>query len=69
MARQIDRGLPWDMRLLLTGYLPEYLQDIGALDRDVPIGVLRDRARISDRAMAAPTGSDFSRVVRAASPG
>ena len=69
MARQIDRGLPWDMRLLLTGYLPEYLQDIGALDRDVPIGVLRDRARISDRAMAAPAGSDFSRVVRAAAPG
>ena len=69
MARQIDPGLPWDMRLLLTGYLPEYLQDIGALDRGVPIGVLRDRARISDRAMAAPADSDFSRVVRAASPG
>lgn len=66
MARQIDPGLPWDMRLLLTGYLPEYLQGIGALDRRVPIDVQRERARISERARAAPAGADFSRVVRAA---
>jgi len=64
MARQIDPGLPWDMRLLLTGYLPEYLQGIGALDRRVAIGTLRERARISERARAAPAGADFSRAVR-----
>ena len=65
MARQIDPGLPWDMRLLLTGYLPEYLQGIGTLDRRVPIGTLRERARISERARVAPAGADFSRAVRA----
>lgn len=66
LARQVSPGLPWDMRLLLTGYLPEYLRDIGALDRSVPITTLRRRARISDRARAAPADADFSRVVRAA---
>jgi hypothetical protein len=68
MARQIDPGLPWDMRLLLTGYLPEYLQHVGALDRGVPIGTLRRRARISERARAAPADGDFSRAVREATP-
>lgn len=66
MARQIGPGLPWDVRLLLTGYLPEYLQGIGALDRSVPIETLRRRARIGDRARAAPADADFSRAVRAA---
>jgi len=68
MARQIDPGLPWDMRLLLTGYLPQYLQDIGALDRGVPISTLRRRARISERALAAPADGDFSRAVREVTP-
>ena len=66
MARQMAPRLPWDMRLLLTGYLPEYLQGIGVLDRSVPIGTLRERARISERARVAPIDADFSRVVRAA---
>jgi len=66
MARQIDPGLPWDMRLLLTGYLPQYLHRIGALDRSVPIDALRRRARISERAVATPAGEDFSRAIRQA---
>ena len=68
MARQIDPGLPWDMRLLLTGYLPEYLQRIGALDPDVPTETLRECARISARARAAPPGADFSQVIRTPQP-
>jgi Domain of unknown function (DUF4105) len=65
MARQIDPGLPWDARLLLTGYLPEYLYKVGALDRSVSIDALRRRGRITERARNSASGDDFSRVIRA----
>lgn len=64
MARQIDPGLPWNIRLLLTGYLPEYLYQVGALDRSVPIAELRQRGRITGRARSSKAGDDFSRAIR-----
>ncbi|HZX72705.1 MAG TPA: DUF4105 domain-containing protein [Rhodanobacter sp.] len=64
MARQIDPGLPWDVRLLLTGYLPEYLHRVGALDPEVPVETLRQRGRITERARTALPGQDFSRAIR-----
>lgn len=64
MARQIDAGLPWDVRLLLTGYLPEYLHRVGAVDRSVPVNVLRRRGRITERARASTTDVDFSHAIR-----
>lgn len=64
MARQIDPGLPYDARLLLTGYLPEYLHEIGALDTSVPLDELRRRGRVTDRAKASLPGDDFSKVIR-----
>ncbi|MFC5527240.1 DUF4105 domain-containing protein [Rhodanobacter ginsengisoli] len=68
MARQIDPGLPWDVRLLLTGYLPEYLHEVGALDRSLPLDTLRERGRITLRARGATAQDDFSRVIRAPQP-
>jgi len=64
MARQIDPGLPWDSRLLLTGYLPGYLYQVGALGRDVPLDILRQRGRITERARATQPGDDFSDAIR-----
>ena len=64
MARQIDSGLPWDMRLVLTGYLPEYLYKVGALDRSVSVEQLRQRGRITDRAINTVPGEDFSKAIR-----
>ena len=65
MAKQIEPGLPRDFRLLLTGYLPEYLYKVGALDRSVPVAELRQRGRITDRARSSKPGDDFSRAIRA----
>jgi hypothetical protein len=63
MARQIEPRLPWDARLLLTGYLPGYLHDVGAVDRSVPLDELRRRGRITGRARNAAR-DDFSRAIR-----
>ncbi|KZC39926.1 hypothetical protein RHOFW510R12_18490 [Rhodanobacter sp. FW510-R12] len=65
MARQIEPGLPWDIRLLLTGYLPGYLHEVGAVDRSVPLDELRRRSRITERARNTAAGDDFSRAIRA----
>lgn len=64
MARQIEPGLPQDIRLLLTGYLPGYLYKVGALDRSVSVDELRQRGRITERARNSRTGDDFSRAIR-----
>lgn len=65
MAKQISPGLPHDIRLLLTGYLPGYLQEVGVLDQRVPIEELRQRGRITDRARNTTAGDDFSKAIRA----
>lgn len=43
-------SLPLDPRVLLSGYLPGYLQQIGAIRQDIPLEELVRRARIGDHA-------------------
>jgi predicted esterase len=65
MARQIDPGLPRDIRLLLTGYLPEYLYETGTLDHRIPVEQWRRIGRITDKARTTTAGDDFSKAIRA----
>jgi hypothetical protein len=69
MARQIQPGLPWDIRLLLTGYLPGYLHDVGVVDTSLPLGELRERSRITGRARSTSADDDFSRAIRSGTAG
>lgn len=64
MARRIGRGLRWDPRLLLTGYLADYLYEIGALDRSVSLDELRRRGRVTGRERNGSTEDDYSREIR-----
>jgi len=50
MACELSPGLPWDIRLLLTGYLPGYLYRIGVLDHRLSLAQWRARADITARA-------------------
>ena len=68
MARRIDHGLPMDIRLLLTGYLPEYLMDNGALDNRMSVDDWRRLGRITERARASRPDDDFSAVIRQGVP-
>jgi hypothetical protein len=74
LARRIGQDLPTDWRLLASGYLPEYLRDVGALDSMQPLSLLRTQGDITARAQQwqAPSGlddasasADFSRHIRA----
>jgi hypothetical protein len=64
MAKQIDPGLPYDYRLLLTAYLPSYLYKAGALDRQYPLQVLVEQGDITARARAVKPGENFSKAIR-----
>jgi len=69
MMRKIVGGLPLDHRLLLTGYLPGYVQDVGGLQPGHALDELRSRGRITDRALRAGNSQDFSTRIRLGVPG
>jgi hypothetical protein len=64
MAKQINPGLPYDYRLLLTAYLPGYLYEAGALDQRYPLSVLTAQGDITARARAVGPEGDFSKAIR-----
>jgi hypothetical protein len=68
MARRIDPGLPFDWRLLASGYLDRYLFDIGALAGGQDFEALRRNAHITERARAADKADDFSTRIRTIDP-
>ncbi|HEV7336977.1 MAG TPA: DUF4105 domain-containing protein [Bosea sp. (in: a-proteobacteria)] len=58
-----------DPRVLLSGYLPGYLKDIGAVRQDMPLDELVRLGRISERAKAISLDDpDFSRLIREGVP-
>jgi len=68
MARRIDGALPFDLRLLLTGYLPEYFRATGTLDRRLSVDEWRALGRITQRARATTPEDDFSAAIRVGVP-
>ncbi|HEY0179824.1 MAG TPA: DUF4105 domain-containing protein [Dokdonella sp.] len=68
MMQQIVGRIPFDHRLLLTGYLPEYVYALGALDTRYPLATLRAFGRITERARAADASPTFSTDIRAGIP-
>jgi len=56
--------LPFSWKILLSGYLPEYLYEFHRLDSRIPFSELQQRAHINSRAQAADLASDFSTRIR-----
>jgi hypothetical protein len=57
--------VPYSWKILLSGYLPEYLYERGTIDNRVPFDTLQARAQINSVAKAADQSADFSRRIRA----
>ncbi len=64
MVARIVGRLPLSPRLLLSGYLPEYVHAIGGLDARHTVRELRAFGRITDRARAADQSTAFSAEIR-----
>jgi len=63
-AQQTGARIPLDWRILLNGYLDEYLYEQGRLNRSLPLSELRERSDITARARAAGTSPDFGQQIR-----
>jgi Domain of unknown function (DUF4105) len=69
MMKRIVGYLPMDYRLLLSGYLPEYVYQVGGLDQHYSLSDLRALGRITDRAKKADHSDSFSADIRRGIPG
>jgi hypothetical protein len=68
LVRALTGELPLDWRVLLSGYFPEYVYDLGSLDTSMPFAQLKAQSLINDKAHAADQAPDFSARIRAGLP-
>jgi hypothetical protein len=69
MLKRVVGRLPFSYRLLLSGYMPEYVYGVGGLDRRYPLEELRALGYISDRARKSDQSASFSADIRLGVPG
>lgn len=69
LARLIEPGLPLDWRIVLSGYLPDYLHERGLIGSGRPLDEVKAHARITARARAAEDAEDYSALIRASQKG
>lgn len=68
MMRRIVGHLPLDFRLLLSGYLAEYVHEVGGLDPRYSLEELRRLGRITERARRSDRQATFSADIRQGVP-
>jgi hypothetical protein len=68
MVKHIVGYLPMDYRLLLSGYLPEYVYGVGGLDTRYTLRELRTFGRITERARKSDRSATFSSDIRRGVP-
>jgi hypothetical protein len=68
MMKRIAGGLPMSYRVLLSGYMPEYVYSIGHLDSRYSLAQLRERGHITERAKRADLSATFSEDIRLGVP-
>jgi hypothetical protein len=68
LVRALVGRIPLDWRVLLSGYFPAYVYDLGALDTSLPFHALKTRSLINDKAHAADHDPGFSTRIRAGLP-
>ncbi len=61
-------GGRYSWKVLLSGYVPQYVYELGRLDTRLPFEELRRRSRINEAAQAADRDPDFSSRIRAGLP-
>jgi hypothetical protein len=68
MMRIVGASVPFDWRLIVNGYLPDYAYARGALDTKISLAQLRALSHIDMRANAADHSVDFSQLIRVGVP-
>lgn len=66
LLRALDPALPFDYRILLSGYLPGYIYQNQGFETGLTEAEFRARAAVSALGLAAGDSPDFSAAIRAA---
>jgi hypothetical protein len=61
-----DHSLSW--KILLSGYVPQFLYERQVVDTSLPFDELKNRSRINAAAVAADQAIDFSQRIRVGLP-
>lgn len=64
LAKLIDPEIPADWRILVSGYLIDYLYEQHAVAADIPLDRLKTEAKISTLGRQAGNSDDFSQIIR-----
>lgn len=67
-SRMNSDHLPFSWKLLLSGYVPEYLYEAKRLDTSLPFPELKQHSHINARARQADNAEDFSQQIRKGNP-
>ena len=68
MMRAVTSSIPFDWRIILTGHLPSYLYEHGAVDTRIRLEALRQRADVTSRVDASLSEKEFSSRLRETVP-
>lgn len=68
MMRAVTSSIPFDWRIILTGHLPSYLYEHGAVDTRIPLEELRRQADVTSRVDAGLSEVEFSSRLREGVP-
>ena len=67
-TRMNPQSPPMSWKILLSGYVPEYLYELGKVDTSSPFLELEKMSNVNERAHAADKDPDFSRRIREGLP-
>ncbi len=67
-VRLAGHTVPRSWKILLSGYVPEYVHERGGLTQTLPFPELRRQSLVNERARAAGRAEDFSRRIREGLP-
>jgi hypothetical protein len=67
-TRMNPESPPLSWKILLSGYVPAYLYELGRLDKTMPFVQLEKLSRVNERAHAADPDPTFSRRIREGLP-
>src|SRR6516165_12063062 len=68
MVRAVTSAIPFDWRIILSGYLPSYLYEHGAVDTQIPLEELSQRADVTSRIDTTLSEAEFSSRLREGVP-
>jgi hypothetical protein len=68
MMRTVTSSIPFDWRIILTGHLPDYLYEHGAVDTQISLEELRQKANVTGRVDGSLSELEFSSRIREGVP-